>query len=210
MGAIINNTLNTIGEILSEKRRMSSMLFVISFFLGVLCDPSPGLAAGTEEGDKEHILYSVTVPGAPIIIKNKRIMYGLDLIFDTVPTDFWVYYSDTKKKLVVDFYGIYVTGEPKVELTGRGVFQDVMIDNYTTNLALTKKRSTILIGVVPDPGWHFKAVAINRRTIRITAWKDITGLTKIERNKNIVGRYLLITVLVSLLTFVGVYGINKL
>jgi len=158
---------------------------------------------------KEHMLYSVTVPGAPIIVKNKKIMYGLDLIFDTVPGDYWVYYSENTKKLVVDFYGIYITGDTKVDLSGRGVFRDVTIDNYNTNLALTNKRSTILIDVVPDPGWHFKAISVNNRVIRITAWKDITGLTKIERKKKAVGRYVIITALVSLITFVSVYAINK-
>ncbi len=181
-------------------------LFLYSTVLGDELDDESGNEYGIEV--KEHTLYSVTVPGAPIIIKNKRIMYGLDLIFDTIPGDYWVYYSENTKKLVVDFYGIHITGDTRVDLSGRGVFRDVLIDNYDTNLSLTSKRSTILIDVVPDPGWHFKAVSINNRVIRITAWKDITGLTKIERKKKVVGRYIIIAALVSLITFVCVYAIN--
>lgn len=182
-------------------------LFLYSTVLGDELDDESGNEYGIEV--KEHTLYSVTVPGAPIIIKNKRIMYGLDLIFDTIPGDYWVYYSENTKKLVVDFYGIHIAGDTKVDLSGRGVFRDVLIDNYDTNLSLTSKRSTILIDVVPDPGWHFKAVSINNRVIRITAWKDITGLTKIERKKKVVGRYIIIAALISLITFACVYAINK-
>ncbi len=158
---------------------------------------------------KEYILYSVTVPGAPIIIKNKKIMYGLDLIFDQAPKDFWVYYSKNIEKLVVDFYGISIKGKPKTEMSGRGVFKSVVIDTFETNLALSKKRAAVLIDVTPDPGWHFKASSINKRVIRVTAWKDITGLTKIEQKRKRAGRYIIITLLVSVLTFVGVVAINK-
>ncbi len=161
----------------------------------------------------EHALKSVTVPGAPIIIKdkdqNKKIMYGLDLIFDRAPKDFWVYYSKNIEKLVVDFYGVNIKGKPKTELSGRGVFKSVVINMHKTNLALSKKRTVILIDVKPDPGWHFKASSINPRVIRVTAWKNIAGLTQVKRKRKTAGRYIIITLLVSVLTFVGVVAISR-
>lgn len=185
-------------------------LMVLCLYPAVFGDELDGESGNEYETEiKEHTLYSVTIPGAPIIVKNKKIMYGLDLIFDTVPGDYWVYFSENTKKLVVDFYGIHIMGDTKVDLSGRGVFRDVLIDNYDTNLSLTAKRSTILIDVVPDPGWHFKAASINNRVIRITAWKDIAGLRKIERKEKVVGRYIIIAALISLITFACVYAIDK-
>ncbi len=165
------------------------------------------------EAQEEHVLRSVTIPGAPIIIKdkdkNKKIMYGLDLIFDRAPKDFWVYYSKNIEKLVVDFYGINIKGKLKTELSDRGVFKSVAIKTHETNLALSKKRAVILIDVKPDPEWHFKASSINPRVIRVTAWKDITGLTQVKRKRKTAGRYIVITLLVSVLTLVGVVAISR-
>lgn len=182
-----------------------------AYIIMILLFLSPSVI-GNEGGDDvgDHILYRVTEPGAPVITKNKRMTYGLDLVFDTVPGDYWIYYSNNTKKLVIDFYGIHIQGDPEITLSGRGVFRDVAVENYNTNLSLTRRRSAILIGVIPDPGWHFKAVSISRKIIRIIAWKDIAGLTKVKRRRKKVGLYVFLAVLTAIVTGAAIFIFKEL
>ena len=142
-------------------------------------------------------LHAIILPGAPKILKDKRILYGLDLVFGKKPKDYWIYYSKVKGKLVIDFYGVHVKGNPKVDFSGRGVFKDYKIINSKTNLSLSKKHARVLIGMELDPEWHFKSTVIDDRIVRIIAWKDITPLTKIEKKRRIVWPYILLGVFVA-------------
>ena len=130
-------------------------------------------------------LHAIILPGAPKILKDKKIMYGLDLVFGKKPIDYWIYYSKVKNKLIIDFYGVHVKGNPKVDFSGRGVFKDYKIINSKTNLSLSKKHGRVLIGMEPDPEWHFKSTVIDDRIVRIIVWKDITPLSRIEKKKKI-------------------------
>lgn len=149
------------------------------------------------ETSDDLTLHVIILPGAPKILKNKKIMYGLDLVFGKEPKDYWIYYSKMKEKLVIDFYGVHVKGKPKVDFSGRGVFKDYKIINSKTNLSLSKKHARVLIGMEPDPEWHFKSTVIDDRIVRIIAWKDITPLTKIEKKKRKAWPYILLGVFVA-------------
>lgn len=128
-------------------------------------------------------LHAIILPGPPKILKDKRIMYGLDLVFGDKPVDYWIYYSRNEKSLVIDFYGVHIKGKPKVEFSGRGVFKDYKIINSKTKLSLSKKHSRVFVRMDPDPEWHFKSTIIDNRIIRIILWKDITPLTRIVEKK---------------------------
>ena len=144
---------------------------------------------------------AVVIPGAPIITKDKKTIYGLELVFNKSPKEYWVYYSEQKKKLVVDFYGVHIKGKPKVDFSGRGVFKDFEIVNSKTKLSLSEKNSSVLIGLDPDPGWHFKAGVVDNRIVRIIAWRDISKLTKVETKKRAIWPYILLILLGASATF---------
>jgi len=156
---------------------------------------------------EDLILRAFVLPGAPIINKKeKKVLYGLDLIFNAEPKDFWVYYNNNKKKLVLDFYGVHIKGKPKLDFPGRAVFKDYKIINSDTKMSLSNKQSSILIGMDPDPQWLFKATVIDKRIVRITAWKDIAQLTKGTRKKmrNPFILYLVLSILAVSLAFTAV------
>jgi len=153
------------------------------------------------------MLRAFVLPGAPVINKKeKKVLYELDLVFNAEPKDFWVYYNNSKKKLVIDFYGVHIQGKPKLDFPGRGVFKDYKIINSETKMSLSNKQSSVLIGMEPDPQWILKTTVIDKRIVRITAWKDITKLTKGSKKKKInpLILYLVITILAASLAFTGV------
>ena len=157
---------------------------------------------------EDLILRAFVLPGAPIINKKeKKVLYGLDLIFNAEPKDFWVYYNNNKKKLVLDFYGVHIKGKPKLDFPGRAVFKDYEIINSETKMSLSNKQSSLRIGMVPDPQWIFKAAVIDKRVVRITAWKNIgqiTKGTKREKRHPLV-LYLVITIIVASLAITGIF-----
>ena len=158
---------------------------------------------------KDLTLKAVVIPGAPIITKDKRIMYGLELVFNRSPKEYWVYYSEQKKKLVIDFYGVHIKGKPKIDFSGRGVFKNFKVVNSKTKLSLSKKNSSVLIGLDPDPGWHFKATVVDNMIVRITAWRDISGLTKVRKEKKVIWPYILSIILGATATFGIIIIINN-
>lgn len=154
--------------LLRERSRVCAIIVFSLFFL-----------ISVNAGEGTCTIHAVVVPGAPIIRKDKTVIYGLDLVFDKVPEDYWMYYSKRKKKIVVDFYGVHIKGDPEVP-TGRGVFSGVVIENGETKLSLSKRQSRIFIGIKENSKWHFKAETTDKNIIRISAWKNISGLTKIK------------------------------
>ena len=153
-------------------------------------------------------LKAVVTPGAPVITKDKRIIYGLELVFNECPKEYWVYYSEQQKKLVIDFYGVHIKGKPKADFSGRGVFKNFEVVNSKTNLSLSKKTSSVLVGLEPDPGWHFKAVIVDNRIVRISAWRDISEMAKVDKKKA-VWPYILLIILGASATFGIVIIINN-
>jgi len=152
-------------------------------------------------------LLAFVLPGAPIVNKQeKKVLYGLDLVFNAEPKDFWLYYSSAQKKLVLDFYGIHITGKPKLDFPGRSVFKDYKIVNSDTRMSLKNKKASIYIGMDPDPRWVIKAVVIDKRIVRITAWKDIAQLTRVTKKKkrNPFVLYMVLTILAASIAFVAV------
>jgi hypothetical protein len=152
---------------------------------------------GLGETTGDLTLHAIILPGAPKILKDKRILYGLDLVFGKKPKDYWIYYSSVKGKLVIDFYGVHVKGKPSVDFSGRGVFKDYKIINSKTKLSLSRKHARVLIGMEPDPEWHFKSTVIDDRIIRIVAWKDIAPMSRIEKKKKNAWPFVLLGVFVA-------------
>ncbi|MGD9199953.1 MAG: hypothetical protein PVI26_00180 [Chitinispirillia bacterium] len=140
----------------------------------------------------DYTLKSVIIPEVPSINKEKNIIYKLDLLFDKCPPDYWINYNKGKEKLIIDFYGINIAGDPEIKLSESGVYKKIAIENSETKLSLTGKGSKIFITINSDQGWHFKASSINATTIRINAWKDISNLSIVEQKKKPVRFYIVI------------------
>lgn len=147
-----------------------------------------------------YTLQVVRAPGAPLIRDGrKKIMYGLDLIFDRCPESYWTFYDKRAKRLVVDCYEARIAGDPRIEISGRGVFGHVEVKNSKTRMALSGEQARINIGL--DPGWHFKTTVLNGKTLRLMVWRAISGPVEVPKRRSFVSLYISVAVAASLGTF---------
>jgi hypothetical protein len=116
----------------------------------------------------EYSLKSVTMVKAPSV-KERRVMYSLDLIFNSCPENYWIYYDYDRRRLVVDIYGGFCKVDPGLRMFRENLFKGIDVINQETLMSMSKKQAKVYIGA--DPAWHFEAGTINSNTIRITAWK---------------------------------------
>jgi hypothetical protein len=147
------------------------------FFFQVLL-----LLAGAESLQaREYFLKTVTMAKAPSV-KERQVVYSLDLIFTACPENYWMYYDFKRRCLVIDIYGGFCSVDSTVRTFHENLFKGIDFINQETNMSLSKKQAKLFIGA--DPAWHFESATINSTTIRITAWK-LFDIPKTRTSKRI-------------------------
>lgn len=130
----------------------------------------------------ECVLRDVIQQRAPVI-KNKRVTYTMDLVFDNTPKNYWIFYDKKAETLVIDIYGSHIQKAKTLKIPpSRGFFRGVETSNHNTAMSLSGLQSKIKIGA--DDGWHFEASTLDTSVIRISAWKNIEKKSD-EPKKNI-------------------------
>ena len=144
---------------------------LISVLAGIFLFASMGLA-------ESFTLKKVTDENIPQIRKH-RLSYNVDFQFNKCPENYWVYYDQPIKKLVLDFYDVTLEG-PETEFTGNSLFKELEIKNLTSVMALSGERSQIIFPL--DSGWHIQSSQPDEKTLRITLWKDL-GNSLVDKKK---------------------------
>jgi hypothetical protein len=149
----------------------------------------------------EYFLWAALPSTKPEITDN-IISYVLDLQFKSLPNYFWIYYSEPTKSMVVDIYGGHI--EPvHFQLAQTTPFQEVSIENLSTNMTLSKKQSNIKI--LLDSRWSYTAEKTNGNKIRITIWKPAIIQEKVIQEKK--SRYIIAYVAASAAVIWAVFSV---
>ena len=120
---------------------------------------------------------------------SQTVRTTLDIVFDTVPAHYWIYYDTKKTKLALDMYGDSVhIKKDAIQLSDKTLFTGAQIFNLRTKLSLSQNRSIIFTDV--ENGWHFSAATISDTLLRITAEKDLFLVPR----KNEFGLHILIPI----------------
>lgn len=109
-------------------------------------------------------------PVQPPVITNKTIRFNIDLVFNACPQEHWVYYSAKQQQLVIEFVGVHIEASP-VEIRGTSIVSGVVIENSSTNFALSGNRARITMAL--REGWHYESWVISGKVLRLQLWAEV-------------------------------------
>jgi len=113
-----------------------------------------------------HSIQSSSTP----YIDQKAIHYHLDIICDTLPSFFWVYYDrDDSLMRIICLDVVFTYHSDSFHL--RVPFQHMDIRELPTETTLSRRKSVIDIGL--DPGWHYSYAPLNDTTLRLNISKEM-------------------------------------
>ena len=136
-------------------------------------------------------LESVPQIHSPVIQKN-RVEHKIDFVFLKCPKEYYVYYDNNKKKMVIDFYGVRING-PKLKLRESSLLSDLEIINTQTSMSLTGERSQIMFSL--ESGWHYEASTVSEKVLQLQFWRNLKPVEFKTRRKYNPFAPLIITVL---------------
>ncbi len=156
---------------------------------------------------RTHYLLSAEQVQAPIL-RDKRLYYTLDLVFDETPRHYWVYYDGRDREFVVDLYGAEIKARSELDTVVGIVFKGLSVVNRESSMSLSGKQAQIRIG--SEPGWHFTADEVDHKTVRISAWKRIEA-PRPDKKEYRPLMYIVSAVGIAVISFLGItYGIDYL
>jgi hypothetical protein len=136
-----------------------------------------GSACGYESARKLRIR-KVDASRAPQI-EGKRVQYSLMLEFDSVPRHCWIFRDPRRADLVLDCYGVEVSGPEKKAVPRESPFGELEVENLETNLSLSGRQARIRIELRDT--WHYDQRTIGNSAIEIVVWKELSPIRNRRR-----------------------------
>lgn len=139
-----------------------------------------------------------SIPDVPApVYKDKKMWYTVNLIFDRCSKDYWIYYDDSLKQLVIEFMGTHVVSDD-VMVNGTPVITNPTVSNYETGLAFNGKKAQIRFDM-KDP-WHYdEDWVIDGKVLQFKLWMPLNTQKALNRKKSwpyIIGGAVSIVVLI--------------
>ncbi|NLL14117.1 MAG: hypothetical protein GX267_11995 [Fibrobacter sp.] len=117
---------------------------------------------------QEIVLETIPRVGPPQIMKN-RIIYSIDIVFKSfVPQEYWLYYDRPNKKLIIDFYDVFISAPP-LTIRGTDLISDPEVWNIESSMALSGKRAQVRFSI--KDGLHYEAFSSTDSTICLQLWR---------------------------------------
>jgi hypothetical protein len=123
--------------------------------------------------DSQEVVLESIIQVRPASVENQNLRYVVDLNFSATPRHYWLYYSRTKKNVVIDIYGETVEMGENLRLPRNVVFSSMRIHSGHSEIALSNVRSQIILGA--DSGWSFSEQRISGKSIRVSAGRPISA-----------------------------------
>lgn len=159
-----------------------------SFFLVCLL-----LSYGLTHVAAQDVIYLKSIPPVqPPVITNKTIRFNIDLVFNDCSQEYWVYYAAKQQQLVIEFIGVHIEASP-VEIRGTSIASGVVVENGSTNFALSGKRARITMAL--REGWHYESWVISGKVLRLQLWAEVRPKEFLRKNG---GRVIVPTILTLL------------
>ncbi len=129
-------------------------------------------------------------------IVDSRIYYTLDILFNTLPSNHWMFYDRSSSSLVLDFLDIHLDYAP-TSIPGQSPFSSIKVSNLTSQglsakKSVTGKQSRVSIGL--DSIWHFETSTREKSVLTITIWRELRPQLPVQKKESSLLKYASIAV----------------
>jgi len=131
--------------------------------------------------DAQGIIIKSIKSSKPPEIKDKRIIYTIDVSFVSCPQEYWLFYNSKKNLLICDIYGYHIKKLPD-KLKSIPLIRAMNFKNMESDLALNGKRSQLYFSL--ESGWHYSSSLVSGEIIRLQLWKYLKPLEITKGKKN--------------------------
>jgi hypothetical protein len=151
------------------------------------------------------VLSGISVSKVPVI-RNSRMVYEMNLVFDKSPQDFWAYYDAKRSSIVVDVYGDSVKGEDK-SLPKNLVFKRMTVRNMSSPMSLSGARSQLRIEI--DSGWDVSALPVGSDTLRVLVARQLAAQSPPKPSPQRWSAYVFATAVAGLVSLAVLAMVNR-
>ncbi len=134
----------------------------------------PAIISGlASRADSQEVVLESIIQVRAASVENQNLRYVVDLNFSSIPRHYWLYYSKTKKHVVIDIYGETLEVGENLRLPRNEVFSSMRTWSSHSEIALSNVRSQIILGA--DSGWSFSEQRISGKSIRVSAGRPVSA-----------------------------------
>ena len=148
------------------------------------------------------------IPDVPAPVYNdKKIWYTVNLIFDKCSKDYWIYYDDSLKQLVIELIGAHVVTDGVV-ISGTPIITNPTVSNHETDLALNGKKAQIRFDM--EDLWHYdEDWVIDGKVLQFKLWMPFNTRKALNRKKSwpyiIGGAASIITLIIASVVYIAIH-----
>ncbi|NLG18097.1 MAG: hypothetical protein GX556_12265 [Fibrobacter sp.] len=113
-------------------------------------------------------------------VHNATITHYLSIPLSSCPSEYWVYYDASMKKMIVEFYGVQVKSPPLDSLKNP-VIRNMEVVNQESLMSLSGKRSQITFSI--ESGWHYDSRIVSKNSLQLKLWRKINHVEELKKKE---------------------------
>lgn len=137
-------------------------------------------------------------------IEKKKMSLTVEFVFDTISSEYFIYYNKEKSALIIEFFG-KILGDSLPVLSGTDNVRNLRVENSTTDLAFNNKVGRLVMDI--DAGWHYESNVHSGKILQLSLWTILDPAKKLQARRSYV-KYLFAGAGVSLATVLIFFFIN--